>query len=129
MSPAKISTHTVYCLGPLLCPLSVQCSLSCRQFIFSVMICLISSVQNSPYLQSVVRKSQCAQSQREKGRDLTQSCDKNPHTHKTIKKSNIKTPKALITQPLRTDLGQSIRVTAANQLVWLNRFTSAQPSH
>ena len=43
---------------------------------------------------------------------------------------NIKTPpKLLITQPLRTDIGRSVGVTAVTQLVWLNRFTSAQPSH
>ena len=45
-------------------------------------------------------------------------------------RDNIKTPpKTLITQPLRTDLGRSLGVTAVTQLVWLNRFTSAQPSH
>ena len=69
---------------------------------------------------------------REKGRDLTQSCDKNPFTHRTIQKQrdNIKTPpQTLITQLLRTDLGRSVGVTAVTQLVWLNRFTSAQPSH
>ena len=70
---------------------------------------------------------------REKGRDLTQSCDKNPYTLRTNPKKqrdNIKTPpKTLITQLLRTDLGRSVEVTAVTQLVWLNRFTSAQPSH
>ena len=35
----------------------------------------------------------------------------------------------LITQLLRTDLGRSVGVTAVTQLVWLNQFTSAQPSH
>ena len=30
---------------------------------------------------------------------------------------------------LRTDLGRSVGATAATPLVWLNRFTSAQPSH
>ena len=44
-------------------------------------------------------------------------------------RENIKTPpKTLITQLLRTDLGRSVGVTAVDQLVWLNRFTSAQPS-
>ena len=33
------------------------------------------------------------------------------------------------TQLLRTDLDRSVGVTAVTQLVWLNRFTSAQPSH
>ena len=37
---------------------------------------------------------------------------------------NTKTPpKTSITQRLRTDLGRSVRVTTAIQLVWLNRFT------
>ena len=45
-------------------------------------------------------------------------------------RDNIKTPpKTLITQLLRTDLGRSVGATAVTQLVWLNRFTSAQPSH
>ena len=45
-------------------------------------------------------------------------------------RNNIKTPpKTLITQLLWTDLGRSVGVTAVTQLVWLNRFTSAQPSH
>ena len=45
-------------------------------------------------------------------------------------RDNIKTPpKTLITQLLRTDLGRSVGVTAVTPLVWLNRFTSAQPSH
>ena len=37
--------------------------------------------------------------------------------------------KTSITQRLRTDLGRSIGVTTAIQLVWLNRFTGIQPSH
>ena len=45
-------------------------------------------------------------------------------------RDNIKNAtKTSITQQLRTDLGRSVRVTAVTQLVWLNRFTSAQPSH
>ena len=45
-------------------------------------------------------------------------------------RDNIKTPpKTLITQLLRTDLGRSIGATAVTQLVRLNRFMSAQPSH
>ena len=40
-----------------------------------------------------------------------------------------KPPKTSITQRLRTDLGRSIWVTIATQLVWLNRFTGSQPSH
>ena len=39
-------------------------------------------------------------------------------------------PKTSITQRLQTiDIRRSVGVTAATPLVWLNRFTSAQPSH
>ena len=38
-------------------------------------------------------------------------------------------PKTSITQRLRTDLGRSVGVTTATQLVWLNWFTEFQPSH
>ena len=67
-----------------------------------------------------------------KGRDLTQSYDKSPYTDRKIKKQrdNTKTPpKTSITQRLQTDLGRSVRVTIATQLVWLNQFTGSQPSH
>ena len=43
---------------------------------------------------------------------------------------NTKTPpKTSITHRLRTDLGRSVRVTTAIQLVWLNRFTGTHPPH
>ena len=73
----------------------------------------------------------CLMNIREKGRDLT-PVTKTPTPTEQSKKQrdNIKTPpKTLITQLLRTDLGRSVGVTAVTQLVWLNRFTSAQPSH
>ena len=39
-------------------------------------------------------------------------------------------PKTSITQGLRTNLGRSVRVTLATQLVqWLNPFAGSQPSH
>ena len=38
-------------------------------------------------------------------------------------------PKPSITQRFRSDLGPSVEVTTANQLVWLNRFKGSQPSH
>ena len=38
-------------------------------------------------------------------------------------------PKHLITQRLRTNLGRSVGVTKASQLVWLHRFTKSQASH
>ena len=53
-------------------------------------------------------------------------------TEKSKKQRDIikKTPpKTSITQRLRTDLGRSVGITAVTQLVSLNRFTSAQPSH
>ena len=52
-------------------------------------------------------------------------------TEKSRKQSdNTSTPpKTLTTKRLRTDLGRSVWVTIATQLVWLNRFTGSQPSH
>ena len=44
-------------------------------------------------------------------------------------RDNTKTPqKTSITQQLRTELGRSVGVTIATQLVWLNQFTGSQPS-
>ena len=44
--------------------------------------------------------------------------------HDKKQRDNTKTaPKSSITQRLRTDLGRSVWVTIATQLVWLNRFT------
>ena len=45
----------------------------------------------------------------------------NMTTHKRHRKNSI-------TQRLRTDLGRSVLVTTAVELVWLNRFTGSQPS-
>ena len=49
---------------------------------------------------------------KEKGRDLTQSCDKSPYVYRTKKqRDTIKTlPKTSITQRMRTDLGRSVGV-------------------
>ena len=70
---------------------------------------------------------------REKGRYLTQSYDISPYTHRLIQNAtwqhNNATKKLPITQRLRIDLGRSVGVTIATQLVWLNRFTGSQPSH
>ena len=53
-----------------------------------------------------------------------------PTEKSKMQRDNIKNAtKTWITQRLQTDLGRSVGVTAVNQLVWLNRFTSAQPSH
>ena len=73
--------------------------------------------------------------QRENGRDLTQSYDKSPDTYRKIQKATRQhkekktQPKTSITQQLQTDLGRSVGVTTATPLVWLNWLTSAQPSH
>ena len=53
-----------------------------------------------------------------------------PTEKSKTQRDNIKTPpKTSITQRLQTDLGRSVKVTIATQLVWLNRFTDSQPSH
>ena len=68
----------------------------------------------------------------EKERYLTQSYDKNPYTDRKIQKATWQhknATKSSITQRLRTDLGRSVEVTKATQLVWLNRFMGSKPSH
>ena len=51
-------------------------------------------------------------------------------TEKTKELDNTKKPpKTSITQRLRTDLGRWVGVRTVIPLVWLNRFTSAQPSN
>ena len=58
----------------------------------------------------------------QKGGDLTQSYDKSPYTHGNVKRAvrTQTTPqKSSIKQRLRTDLGRSVGVTTATQLVWL----------
>ena len=57
-----------------------------------------------------------------KARKPTEKSKKQPDNTKTP-------PKTSITQRLRNDLGRSVGVTTATQLVWLNRFTGSQPSH
>ena len=68
-----------------------------------------------------------------KGSDLTQSYDKSPLHPRKNPKTNVKTqktpPKTSITQQLRIDLGRSVGVAVAIQLVWFNRFTSVQTSN
>ena len=67
---------------------------------------------------------------REKRRDLTQSYDKAPTpTEKSKKQYDNTKIHQNFEQRLRTDLGRSVEVTIATQLVWLNRFTGSQPSH
>ena len=67
-----------------------------------------------------------------KGRDLTQSYDKSPTPTEKFQKATWKHKNATknsITQRLRTDLGRSVGVTIATQLVWLNQLKGSQPSH
>ena len=67
---------------------------------------------------------------RKRKKYVTRTFGKNPYTHRKIRKATWQTPpKTLITQRLQTDLGRSVGVTKATQLVWLNRFTGSQPSH
>ena len=58
---------------------------------------------------------------RQKGGDLTQSYDKSPYTNRNVRKVTTQTTpqKSSIKQQLRTDLGRSVEVTTATQLVWL----------
>ena len=67
----------------------------------------------------------CISVTREKGRDLTQSYDTSPYTHQKIQKAtrqHKKPPKTSITQRLLTNLGRSVGVTIATQLVWFDRL-------
>ena len=63
----------------------------------------------------------------QKGGDLTQSYDKSPYTYGNVLKGKVKTQttpqKSSIKQRLRTDLGWSVGVTTATQLLWLTWFT------
>ena len=68
----------------------------------------------------------------EKGRDLTQSYDKSPYTHRKIQKATWQHKNATknsITQQLRTNSRRSVGITTATQLVWLTGFKEYQPSH
>ena len=65
------------------------------------------------------------------GRDLTQSYDKTPYTSRNVERAKWQHKlrhKSSITQRLRTDLGRSVGVTTATQLVWLTGLR-AQPSN
>ena len=53
-----------------------------------------------------------------------------PTKQSKMQRDNRKTPpKTSITQRLRTDLGRSVGVTIATQLVWLNQLKWFQHSH
>ena len=68
----------------------------------------------------------CFFSMRQKGGDLTQSNDKSPYTNRNVKRAKWqhkeRHKKSSIKQQLRTDLGRSVGVTTATQLVWLTWF-------
>ena len=68
---------------------------------------------------------------RQKGGDLTQAYDKSPYTHGNVKRAvtTQTTPqKSSIKQRLRTDLGRSVGVTTATQLVWLTGLRAHLPT-
>ena len=61
--------------------------------------------------------------------DLTKSYDKSPYTNRKAKwQHKQRHKKSSIKQQLCTDLGRSVGVTTATQLVWLTWFTGP-PSH
>ena len=70
---------------------------------------------------------------REKGRDLTQSYDKSPYTNGNVKRAKWqhkqRHKKSSIKQWLRTDLGRSVGVTTATQLVWLTGLRAHLPTN
>ena len=71
-----------------------------------------------------------ANNSREKGRDLTQPYDKHPKRQTMHRYYDTKTLQIrLITQLLRTDLGQSAGAITVIQPVWLAWGLRAQPSH
>ena len=80
----------------------------------------------SCYFIAEISLNEDIQQQRQKGGDLTQSYDKSRlHPQKCQKgKVTTQTPqKCSIKQRLRADLGRSVGVTTAIQLVWLTWFT------
>ena len=70
---------------------------------------------------------------KEKGRDLIQSYDKKPLHKQKCQKGKVttqRTPqKSSIKQRLRTDLGRSVGVTTATQLVWLTGLRAQLPTN
>ena len=70
--------------------------------------------------------------QEKKKKDLTHFYDKSPYTDGKIKKQrdNTKTPlKSSTKQRLWADLGRSVGVMIATQVVWENQLTGSQSSH
>ena len=69
---------------------------------------------------------------RQKGGDLTQSYDKSPYKNRNVKRASDNTnnaTKSSIKQRLRTDLGRSVGVTQATQLVWLTGLRAHLPTN
>ena len=70
---------------------------------------------------------------REKGRDLTQSYDKSPYTNRNVKRAKWqhkqRHKKVRLNSRLRTDLGRSVGVTKATQLVWLTGLRAQLPTN
>ena len=64
---------------------------------------------------------------REKKEDLTQSYDESPRKIQKATSQHKNATKTSISRRLRTDLGWSVWVTIATQLLWLNRFTESKP--
>ena len=60
---------------------------------------------------------------------MTQSYDKSPYTNRNVKRATQTTPqKSSIKQRLRTDLGRSVGVTTATQLMWLTGLLAHLPT-
>ena len=97
-------------------------------FVCTVMI--LASCVACDLRSTLVELESRGQKRKKKRYDSISPVTKTPTPTEQFKKQrdNIKTPpKTLITQLLQTDLGRSVGVTVVTQLVWLNRFTSAQP--
>ena len=81
----------------------------------------------------LTQKNKKLQIEREKGRDLTQSYDKSPYTNRNVKRAKWqhkqRHKKSSIKQRLRTDLGRSVGVTTATQLVWLTGLRAHLPTN
>ena len=84
------------------------------------------------YIIADIRVFVVTTTRRQKGRDLTPSYDKKPLHQQKCQKGKVTTQtmpqKSSITQRLRTDLGRSIGVTTATQLVWLTGLRANLPT-
>ena len=88
--------------------------------------CIGTSREKNRQTATIIQKETSTKMYRQKGGDLTQSYDKSPYTNGNVKRAVTTQPtpqKSSIKQRLRTDLGRSVGVTTATQLVWLTWFT------